>query len=131
MTKSNGRRIKRALLIDVKSVAFFNAQQVSELLTTLDSTTFSELIDQTKPHYTNIGLFRLYCECYMTSHPMVNQNMTLMARQLAPSEHGIAIELYCFCSDKRWIEYEIAQAELIEHLLACMPLFGIKAYQTR
>jgi miniconductance mechanosensitive channel len=131
MTKSDGRRIKRAMLININSIAFVKPEQVSELLTVLDNPAFNEFVGDIKVEQTNIGLFRRYCEFYMSINPKVNQDMTLMARQLAPSEHGIAIELYCFCLDKSWPPYEKVQAELVEHLLARMPTFGLKAYQTR
>ena len=53
-----------------------------------------------------------------------------MVRELQPLNHGIPIEFYCFSEDKRWISYEHLQAEIMDHLLAVLPIFGLRAFQS-
>lgn len=53
-----------------------------------------------------------------------------MVRELQPMNHGLPIEFYCFSEDKRWISYEHLQAEIMDHLLAVLPVFGLRAYQS-
>ena len=55
--------------------------------------------------------------------------MTFLVRQLQPSELGIPLEIYVFCSDTRWIPYEEIQSDIFDHILATMPLFELKPFQ--
>jgi miniconductance mechanosensitive channel len=66
---------------------------------------------------------------YLTHHPRVNSNMTLMVRQLQPSEWGLPIEIYCFSANVNWIPYENLQTEIISYVVALAPLFNLKIYQ--
>ena len=43
---------------------------------------------------------------YLKNHPMINQEMTFLVRQLPPAEHGLPIEIYVFSNDQRWEQYE-------------------------
>lgn len=78
----------------------------------------------------NLGLFRRYAEGYLKQHSKINSSLTLMVRELQPLNHGLPIEFYCFSEDKRWISYEHLQAEIMDHLLAVLPIFGLRAYQS-
>ena len=53
-----------------------------------------------------------------------------MVRELQPLNHGLPIEFYCFSEDKRWISYEHLQAEIMDHLLAVLPIFDLRPYQS-
>jgi miniconductance mechanosensitive channel len=60
----------------------------------------------------------------------VNQNLTLMIRQLQPTAEGMPIELYFFSDGTEWIPYERLQAEVFDHLLATVHQFGLKVFQS-
>ena len=79
---------------------------------------------------TNIGTFRAYIEAYLANHPMVSQEMTFLVRQLAPGEHGLPIEIYVFCTDVRWAHYEAIQANIFDHVLAVLPEFDLRVFQS-
>jgi len=64
------------------------------------------------------------------NHPMVSQEMTLIIRQLAPGEHGLPIEIYVFCTDTRWAHYEAIQADIFDHILAVLPEFDLRVFQS-
>lgn len=128
MSESDGRRIKRAILVNINDVALIDEHKKSKQIAQFDSA-FSEYCQQNSTACTNIGLFREYCVFYLLHHPMINQQMTLMARQLPPNEFGMSIELYCFCLDKNWVAYEQVQAQIVEHLIALLPAFELRAYQ--
>ena len=78
---------------------------------------------------TNIGTFRKYLEAYLRESPKLQQDMTFLVRQLAPAPQGLPIEIYVFSNDQRWAEYEAIQADIFDHVLAVIPLFGLRAYQ--
>ena len=131
MSESDGRRIKRAMHIDAHSIAFIDQQQRQQLFDKFNGSLITGAVsDEDWQHaQTNMGLFRCYCELYLRQHPQINQQLSLMARQLQPTAYGVPIEIYCFCLDKRWVPFEHVQAELIEHLLASLPLFGLRVFQ--
>jgi miniconductance mechanosensitive channel len=78
---------------------------------------------------TNVGVFRKYLEVYLHQHPMVNQEMTFLVRQLHPTPKGLPIEIYVFCKDKAWANYESIQADIFDHVFAVIPEFELRAYQ--
>jgi miniconductance mechanosensitive channel len=80
-------------------------------------------------HLTNIGTYRAYIVAYLQQHPMINQDMTFLVRQLAPTTHGLPLEVYVFSRDKVWANYEAIQADIFDHLLAVIPEFGLRVYQ--
>jgi miniconductance mechanosensitive channel len=146
MQESPGRRIKRAIYIDINSIQFCT----SEMLERFAKITYiaeyilrKQLeIDQHNSNLgdfaqdmantrrlTNIGTYRAYATAYLRNHPMINTDMTLMVRQLAPSQYGLPLEVYAFCRDKTWVNYEGIQADIFDHLLAIAREFNLKIYQ--
>ena len=60
---------------------------------------------------------------------MIHKEMTLLVRQLAPTENGIPKELYVFSKDKVWANYEAIQANIFDHILAVIPEFDLQVFQ--
>jgi len=146
MSESGGRRIKRSLYIDQKSVRFLDETDVKRLeeFILLDdyldckreelSSWNQKLSEQgaTERNYrrvTNLGTFRMYVNQYLLHHPGIHKDMTLLVRQLQPGQTGIPLEIYCFTNDIRWAEYEKIQSDIFDHLLAILPEFGLQVYQ--
>jgi miniconductance mechanosensitive channel len=78
---------------------------------------------------TNIGTFRAYCRAYLRQHPRVRQDMTLLVRQLAPSQEGLPVEFYLFSNDTEWSNYEDIQSDLFDHLISIVPEFELAVFQ--
>ena len=146
MTESGGRRIKRAIQIDMRSIRFATSEdcqhwQKFKLIREYLTRKLSDIDVFNSSHtsgpddvlnarrLTNIGTFRAYIAAYLAQHPDINQDMTVMVRQLKPSELGLSLEVYCFCKRKEWVIYEGIQADIFDHILAVMPAFGLRAYQ--
>ena len=55
--------------------------------------------------------------------------MTLLVRQLQPTNNGLPIEIYCFTNDTDWGVYEEVQADLFDHILAIMHEFDLRVFQ--
>lgn len=133
MQQSGGRRIKRAIKIDIHSIGFLDEQEKQQLLQHHVLQPFfatpeaKELLGQ--QHLTNLKLFRHYAVWLLQQHPKINQSMTLMVRQLESNEVGLPLEIYCFSSDKVWANYEQIQAEIFETLFATLPLFTLSTFQ--
>lgn len=133
MQQSGGRRIKRAIKIDIHSIGFLDEQEIQQLLEQqvlqpfFDTAIAQDLIKQ--PHLTNLKLFRYYTQWLLQQNPNINQRMTLMVRQLESNEVGLPLEIYCFSADKIWANYEQIQAEIFETLFATLPLFTLSTFQ--
>ncbi len=146
MEESGGRRIKRSVLIDMKSIHFLDKTETEELKKIqiikdyiekreleIEQYNRENNIDATIPvngrRLTNIGTFRRYIEEYLKRHPKINNEMTFLVRHQQPTEKGLPVEIYVFCSDKRWAYYEEVQADIFDHFLAIVSHFGLRIYQ--
>ena len=133
MQQSGGRRIKRAINIDINTIRFVKGEELNQLQQRPRLQQFfqqqdvKELLDS--DDVTNIALFRFYVRWTLRQHPSINQNMTLMVRQLQPTEVGLPVEIYCFSADKIWLNYETIQADIFDKLFAILPVFDLAAFQ--
>lgn len=146
MTQSGGRRIKRAIYIDMQSVRFCTPEMLAKfrkiqlLKGYIDET--EEVLRQYNAEneidnsvlvngrrQTNIGVFRAYLTNYLKSLPTVKQEMTCMVRQLQPTDKGIPLELYFFAATTAWVPYEGIQADVFDHILAIIPEFDLALFQ--
>ena len=147
MEESEGRQIKRSISIDLNSVKFCTEEMIErfskidilaeymtrkriEIEVHNESHGVSSSLLVNGRHLTNIGTYRAYVEAYLRLHPMINQEMSLLVRQLDPTEHGLPIQIYVFCKDKDWANYESIQADIFDHLLVSLPEFDLEVFQS-
>ena len=147
MQLSGGRRIKRSVYIDISTIKFCTEEMIERFSKIryiadymekkkkelAEYNTAHQLDDSTpadKRQLTNVGTFRAYVASYLKNHPMINQEMTFLIRQLAPAEHGLPMEIYVFCKDKIWANYEAIQSDIFDHILAVVPEFDLKVFQS-
>ena len=64
------------------------------------------------------------------NHPKIHKGLIHMGRQLAPGEFGLPVEIYAFTATTAWVEYEGIQADIFDHLLAVVPEFDLRIYQS-
>ena len=76
-----------------------------------------------------LGLFELIFLAYLKKHPDVNQDLTVMVRQLAATESGVPLEIYAFSAVKEWAAYEAIQSDIFDHLFAVAGEFDLKVFQ--
>ncbi|HOI00595.1 MAG TPA: mechanosensitive ion channel [Bacteroidales bacterium] len=146
MEESGGRRIKRAIRIDMESVKFCPPEMLEELkqiqlIRKYIEEKQEELEKYNQEHgidesvevngrrQTNLGIFRKYLELYLKKNPLLHQEMTLIVRHLDPTETGLPMEIYAFSKILAWAEYESIQADIFDHVLAAIPRFGLRVFQ--
>lgn len=146
MHESGGRRIKRAVYIDMNSIRTVDAPllarlQKIHLLRDYLAAKAVELAKWNREHevddslpvnarrLTNVGTFRAYLEAYLRSHPLIHQDLTLLVRQLDPGPTGLPLELYGFSREQGLAEYEALQADIFDHVLAVVPQFDLRVFQ--
>ena len=147
MSESGGRRIKRSLFIDMNSISFCSVETLNrfknfELLKEFIDKKQKEVAEHNEANnidtsevingrrLTNIGTFRRYIEAYLRNNTNIHNEMTFLIRQLDPTEKGLPIQIYVFSNDIDWIRYEEIQSDIFDHLLAVIPEFGLKIFQS-
>lgn len=125
MWESGGRRVKRSLNIDMHTVRFCTEDEMAAYL----REEWMQGFERTGDKEVNLYVFRHYVDYYLHHHPKVHRRLTTMVRQLQPTADGLPIELYFFSAGIAWVPYERLQAEVFEHLLAVLPVFGLKVFQ--
>ena len=123
MFDSGGRRIKRSIFIDMNSIAFCNEKQIEALKE-------KKLFTGGTSNPVNLTVFREWLETWLKNHQKVNKEMITMVRQLQPTAQGLPLELYFFFDGTAWVDYEHLQSEIFEYILATLPEFGLKAFQS-
>ncbi len=146
MQEAGGRRIKRSVYIDVKSIGFLSDEDIkrlkkANLLAPYLEDKEKEIGDFNKDfdlsvalngrRLTNLGTYRAYLDTYLKNHPRISKRMTTMVRQLSPKEHGLPLEIYCFTDTTVWTEYENIQSDIFDHAFSVLKEFGLKPYQMR
>ncbi|MFC1547400.1 mechanosensitive ion channel family protein [Candidatus Neomarinimicrobiota bacterium] len=146
MSMSGGRRIKRAVYLDVSTIRLCDEEmcqrfEAYELIADYVRKKRAETAQYNQEHQvnadrlingrrlTNVGTFRAYVEAYLRHHPQIHQDMTLLVRQLDSGPNGLPIEIYAFTSDTRWASYESIQADIFDHILAIVPEFELRVFQ--
>ena len=147
MAESGGRRIKRALYIDMNSIRFCTGEMLErfkkiELIREYLEAKENEINAYNQQNgvdasmiingrrQTNIGVLRAYIINYLKRHPQIHQDMTFLVRHLQPTEHGLPVEIYVFSRDQVWANYESIQADIFDHILAAVPLFDLRIFQS-
>ncbi len=146
MSESGGRRIKRAVYIDMTSVKFCTAEMIERFRKIQYLSEYIENKKQELDEYntargvddsvlvngrrmTNLGTFRAYISAYLRNHPKVHQNMTFLVRHLEPTPQGLPVQIYVFSNDQVWANYEAIQADIFDHILAVIPEFDLRVFQ--
>lgn len=145
MSVSGGRRFTRNLYVNQADIFFMKPEQLEEMKkfsglkkfienrqADLDARNQKLHIDTSVMgngyHLTNSDLFIQYALWILKNHPKISKSMTLMVRTLQPVEEGLPIQLYAFTNTTVWAEYEAVIAEIINQLLASMPVFKLRIY---
>ena len=147
MAESAGRRIKRSIIIRTSSVRFLDKRAVEKLHQIERISAFvserSAAIEKDNQaansdkslaingrNLTNLGLYRQYVENYLQSHPKISNQLTVMCRQLPPTQFGgTPLEIYAFSIDKEWVKFEHLTADIFDHLLAALHYFNLESFE--
>ncbi len=146
MSESDGRRIKRSLLIKPSSIKFLDDEEIESLKKIhllsdyikkihkeIKSYNSSNQVDKSMlingRNLTNLGIFREYVQRYLKEHPDTNDNLTMMCRQLQPTAQGIPIQIYAFSKDKEWTKYEALTSDIFDHLLSSVKYFNLECFE--
>ncbi|MBP2282154.1 miniconductance mechanosensitive channel [Flavobacterium sp. CG_23.5] len=146
MLNSDGRRIKRHILIKTSSIRFLEETELNDLKrinlisdyidtrkAEIDDYNSTNQIDKSLAingrNLTNLGLFRKYITEYLFNYPELNQDMLMLCRQLQSTSHGVPLEVYAFSKDKGFENYEYIMADVFDHIIASVPYFDLEIFE--
>ncbi len=139
MEESKGRRFVRYFYIDNRSISLADEELLQKLEQhplTADSFKQSyELCVKYSPAgaaaVSNMSLFRAYFELFLKAHPQVNETLPAYVRYIENKDSGLGLglEIYAFTYLKDAALYDTVHRGVMEHLLATLPLFGLKTFQ--
>jgi miniconductance mechanosensitive channel len=146
MQESGARRIRRHILIDLNSIRFCTKEMLErfsryEYVADYVQQTEADVVAYNASHnvnnevlingrrQTNIGVFRAYLTGYLKNNPNLHHDMSLMVRQLQPTESGLPMEIYAFSKEQDWETYEGIVSDIFDHVLAGIEFFDLKLFQ--
>jgi miniconductance mechanosensitive channel len=146
MEEAGIRQVKRSVFIDLQSVRFLDKElkdklcrvtalkefiESKEIKSDLSGKDFDTIESPffNSSQITNLGIFRFYTEAYLRQLPNVDRSQAIIMRQLPFEGNGLPLQLNLFTKNTEFISYENLQSEIVEHLLAIMNEFGLKAFQ--
>jgi len=124
MRESGGRRVARSLRIDMNTIRFCTETELKGFSSeewAQGAGLSGEIV--------NLKIFRMAVEHYLRGLSGVNGTLMLMVRQLEPTSEGLPIQLYFFTSEQDWIPHERMASDVIEHVIASLPRFGLRVFQ--
>ena len=146
MSESGGRRIARTINIDVNTIRYCTPEMIEKykhygVVKDYIEQKEEDILEYNKANridtseiingrqQTNLGIFRAYIKAYLNNNPKLNHNLTMMVRQMQPTEFGVPLQIYAFSSDKKWINYEEIQSDIFDHVISAATMFDVKIYQ--
>lgn len=131
MFQDKARRITFELLIDFNSVCLSTAeleQSLKEKGLYVGVGEIDKDVEDEKG--VNLTLFSRYVEKYLSKQSFVRTDKYYMVRVRKPAPTGLPLEIYCYVSNSEWKHFEHTQSRVMEHLIAVMPEFGLRIFQS-
>lgn len=130
MVNSGGRRIFRAIYIDATSIIPCDndlLKQIANRYPFIAALT-DGVVDIS--NMSNLALFRLYMNNYLSNHKLLNHEYPNLVRYLAPTPHGIPIQVYAFSKEVFLEEFEETQSQIFEHIFLILADFNLRIFQS-
>lgn len=143
---TGGRRIKRSISIDSKSVKIVNDELYEKLLKVdyikeyliskkLEIERYNKegeidtSVDLNGRRLTNLGVFRIYLTECLKRNPNIHQDLFMLVRQLQNKNMGIPLEVYAFSNKTSWADYENTISDIFDHIYATTDYFELRIFQ--
>jgi miniconductance mechanosensitive channel len=141
-----GRRIRRALNIDLTTVRFLTDAEIAHLrqfrllggyfeqkekaITEWNADLGAAgKLPMNRRRLSNLGTFRAYMQAYVKADANVNHDLFWAVRQLDPGPTGIPIQVYGYTVETGFVAHENAKGDLFDHLITILPEFGLSLFQ--
>lgn len=78
----------------------------------------------------NLTLYSRYVEKYLKEQSFVRKDKFFLTRVKQPMATGLPLEIYCYIDNVAWKHFEHTKSRVVEHLIAVMPEFGLRIFQS-
>jgi miniconductance mechanosensitive channel len=147
MEESGGRRIVLTFTFEMESIGFCDAAFLEKMSKyDLIAEVVRKQIDELKeselesarpvdfpldgPQITNIHLFMEYAKAYLKSRKDMRQRRFLfLFRVVEPTREGLPLQIIVFTKNIPLVEFSATQTEILMHLVAAVPYFGLRIFQ--
>ncbi len=120
---SGKRQIKKTIYINQSNVHIITEDILEELFQhpglTLYLPSKKELLKKVKTNeLTNLSLLRMYIRGNLKANPNISPTELTVIRVLDPSPSGVPLQIYTYCTDVDWANYEDIQSRIVENIIA-------------
>jgi miniconductance mechanosensitive channel len=142
--ESGGRRLKMTFHLDTSSIRFcdralleklaqwepiadFVDQQIAQVQERPASEAKSSDSLPDRSQITNVELFIHYIEAYLKGRKDIRQRrFPLVVRLGELCAASVPVDVFVFARKTKWAEFEVVRREIMLHLTAALPSFGLK-----
>lgn len=141
MSDSGYRLISRSIIFDVDSIKPASESLINSVSALSGMSDFLDKIKHGGQFYdpgtavvngtsdTNLGLLRAYLCHYLLNHPLIGSDQQILVRIMTPEASGIPLQIYCYTTTE-WTAYEAVQSEIFEHIVAIVPSFELRLFNS-
>lgn len=131
MFQDKARRIMLEFFIDFNSVCVCTPEMEKSLKEKGLYATLNDVeLDIEETCRVNLTLYSRYIEKYLKEQTFVRKDKFFLTRVKQPVSTGLPLEIYCYVDNVAWKHFEHTKSRVVEHLIAVMPEFGLRIFQS-
>jgi len=129
---SPGRRMRRSLRVDLRTVRALDAQDLAALgaNSALAGALERARIAAGDAPITNLGVFRAYAERVLASSAAIDASLPVVVSQPEPTPNGQPVDVLCFIKPDAAPDLASVEGALLDRLALALPCFALRSYQT-
>lgn len=123
------RRMVKTFYIDHYSIRDLTNDEVDKLK---KDPQISKMFEENK-HFTTVNsqLFRRYLQWYVSQHPEIRSDKTMLICYQNPDVYGMPLQIYIYSKTTSWVPFEDIQSEIMEHIVTMLPKFHLRINQRK
>lgn len=128
---SPGRRVRRSLRVDVRSVRAVTPDEIAALerLPALAGVVERARRAAGDAPLTNLCIYRAFAERALAANPAVDATLPVVVSQQEASPTGLPVDVLCFIRPATAPDLAAVEGALLDRLTLGMPCFALRAYQ--
>ena len=131
---SPGRRVRRSVRIDVRSVRALDAQDLARLdaapeLGMKGVAERARTAAGAAGSVTNLCVFRAFAEGFVAAHAGVDASLPVIVSQQEASASGVPVDLLCFIKPDAAPDLASVEGAILDQLSLAAERFGLRLYQ--
>jgi len=127
---SPGRRIRRSIRVDARTVRALTDEERGRLATSdLPQSVVRRATAPGTPT-TNLCIYRAFAEALLSAHPAVDPGLPVVVAQQESTPSGQPVDLLCFLRADPDADLAMLEGEILDRLALALPAFGLRSYQS-